>query len=307
MSYDDMYDLFGGRPTAPGVPPEAIVAMSKRVVGAKEVEERDVESVCAICLNGYESGQAIRALPGCQHEFHQMCVDRWLYEVGRCPVCRNLVPYDEPAYPEQPCCKCPDHCQQENEVALPDSPRLGNEGAPDPENESTSSSHENQGMPPDIQLERASLRGNESSLPGCGIENMSAHYENESTAQEQERMSSGNVSEGMFAERISSNDAHLSTSDHGADRMSSDRGHGQLNTSSGDGSEGMSSACESGSIPSNFEHTGSSIHGHSAARENTDSPGSLDYHRRAIDTNLSMAAMRHHTSYQSLPFFELCL
>lgn len=46
---------------------------------------------CNICLVEYEDGDHIRVLPCC-HEFHMLCVDKWLKEVHRiCPLCRGNV------------------------------------------------------------------------------------------------------------------------------------------------------------------------------------------------------------------------
>ncbi|KAK9268774.1 hypothetical protein L1049_000536 [Liquidambar formosana] len=50
----------------------------------------DVEQ-CYICLAEYEEGEKIRVLP-CHHEYHMMCVDKWLKEIhGICPLCRGDV------------------------------------------------------------------------------------------------------------------------------------------------------------------------------------------------------------------------
>ncbi|OIW19512.1 hypothetical protein TanjilG_06967 [Lupinus angustifolius] len=46
---------------------------------------------CYICLAEYEEGDQIRVLP-CNHEYHMMCVDKWLKEIhGVCPLCRSNV------------------------------------------------------------------------------------------------------------------------------------------------------------------------------------------------------------------------
>ncbi|VFQ87990.1 unnamed protein product [Cuscuta campestris] len=46
---------------------------------------------CYICLAEYEEGDKIRVLP-CHHEFHMLCVDKWLKEIhGVCPLCRGDV------------------------------------------------------------------------------------------------------------------------------------------------------------------------------------------------------------------------
>ncbi|XP_047339187.1 uncharacterized protein LOC124942685 [Impatiens glandulifera] len=49
------------------------------------------EEQCHICLDEYEEGEKIRVLP-CRHEYHMVCVDKWLKEVhGVCPLCRSNV------------------------------------------------------------------------------------------------------------------------------------------------------------------------------------------------------------------------
>lgn len=50
----------------------------------------DIEQ-CYICLAEYEEGDKIRILP-CRHEYHMLCVDKWLKEIhGVCPLCRGDV------------------------------------------------------------------------------------------------------------------------------------------------------------------------------------------------------------------------
>ncbi|GMI97624.1 hypothetical protein HRI_003431700 [Hibiscus trionum] len=51
----------------------------------------DAVDQCHICLDEYKEGDKIRVLP-CQHEFHMVCVDKWLKEIhGVCPLCRGDV------------------------------------------------------------------------------------------------------------------------------------------------------------------------------------------------------------------------
>jgi len=46
---------------------------------------------CSICTCEYESGDAIRRLYRCSHEFHETCIDTWLAARNNCPVCRATV------------------------------------------------------------------------------------------------------------------------------------------------------------------------------------------------------------------------
>lgn len=55
----------------------------------KLLNEEDAQ--CYICLVEYEDGDEVRVLP-CHHEFHRLCIDKWLKEIHRiCPLCRGDV------------------------------------------------------------------------------------------------------------------------------------------------------------------------------------------------------------------------
>ncbi|XP_071730548.1 uncharacterized protein [Rutidosis leptorrhynchoides] len=55
----------------------------------KHLNEDDAQ--CYICLVEYENGDEVRVLP-CHHEFHRLCIDKWLKEIHRiCPLCRRDV------------------------------------------------------------------------------------------------------------------------------------------------------------------------------------------------------------------------
>ncbi|XP_039058589.1 uncharacterized protein LOC120202186 isoform X1 [Hibiscus syriacus] len=76
-------------PPAPESVVDSFPLRSHTKVNAAEC--RDAVEQCHICLAEYEEGDKIRVLP-CQHEFHMVCVDKWLKEIhGVCPLCRGDV------------------------------------------------------------------------------------------------------------------------------------------------------------------------------------------------------------------------
>ncbi|EQC33702.1 hypothetical protein SDRG_08806 [Saprolegnia diclina VS20] len=49
---------------------------------------------CTICQLAYEIGSHIVTLTPCQHFFHALCVDKWLWNHTTCPLCRKEVVYE---------------------------------------------------------------------------------------------------------------------------------------------------------------------------------------------------------------------
>ncbi|EOX90781.1 zinc finger protein [Theobroma cacao] len=51
--------------------------------------------ICCVCLSGMKEGDDMRVLP-CLHQFHRVCVDRWLDGCRKnCPVCRFSMGEEE--------------------------------------------------------------------------------------------------------------------------------------------------------------------------------------------------------------------
>ena len=46
---------------------------------------------CSVCQEDVEEGERVRAIHGCQHAFHAICIDPWLLNKGTCPVCRAPI------------------------------------------------------------------------------------------------------------------------------------------------------------------------------------------------------------------------
>jgi len=60
----------------------------REAAAAGEAEEEEEEAdKCTICLSEFEAEEDVRRLP-CMHLFHVECVDQWLGQNKRCPICR---------------------------------------------------------------------------------------------------------------------------------------------------------------------------------------------------------------------------
>ncbi|RLM99540.1 hypothetical protein C2845_PM06G14750 [Panicum miliaceum] len=49
------------------------------------------ETCCAVCLDGYAAGDALRTMP-CAHAFHEGCIVEWLSVSSFRPLCRFRLP-----------------------------------------------------------------------------------------------------------------------------------------------------------------------------------------------------------------------
>lgn len=45
---------------------------------------------CPVCIDAFSEGQEVRVL-GCNHSFHRECIDAWLMNSLKCPICRAPV------------------------------------------------------------------------------------------------------------------------------------------------------------------------------------------------------------------------
>ena len=64
----------------------APAADAAATAGGNSEEEEEVDK-CTICLSEFETEEDVRRLP-CMHLFHVECVDQWLNQNKRCPICR---------------------------------------------------------------------------------------------------------------------------------------------------------------------------------------------------------------------------
>jgi E3 ubiquitin-protein ligase RNF38/44 len=43
---------------------------------------------CIICMTEYEPNEALKLLP-CTHRFHAQCIEQWLKDHSKCPICKK--------------------------------------------------------------------------------------------------------------------------------------------------------------------------------------------------------------------------
>ncbi|CAM0146083.1 unnamed protein product [Urochloa decumbens] len=77
-------------------PMRRVPAAGSAVAGLPETTARAIcgeegEACCAVCLEGYAAGDALRTMP-CAHAFHAGCIVEWLSFGPFCPLCRFRLP-----------------------------------------------------------------------------------------------------------------------------------------------------------------------------------------------------------------------
>ena len=72
--------------------PIHVIATAEQIAGGSTLTAvtAPMESPCAICQEDIRVSEVIRKLnTPCNHAFHKTCIDRWLSQHIRCPVCRR--------------------------------------------------------------------------------------------------------------------------------------------------------------------------------------------------------------------------
>eukprot|EP00210_Caulerpa_lentillifera_P004786 g4569.t1 len=96
LSYDEMYDLFGGNPAPPGLTQAEAKSLESSVFYLVDKccckgDQKSDGVTCPICLEPYMKGDKLMMLPNCNHCYHAKCVLQWLRLRGDCPICRRRI------------------------------------------------------------------------------------------------------------------------------------------------------------------------------------------------------------------------
>jgi len=70
---------------------ESVTGLSDSEIDAlqsKVLKKQLPDQRCCICLSNFEKGETVRVL-GCKHHFHKDCVDQWLKQNRKCPLCKT--------------------------------------------------------------------------------------------------------------------------------------------------------------------------------------------------------------------------
>jgi E3 ubiquitin-protein ligase BIG BROTHER-like protein len=50
---------------------------------------KDADKSCGICLEDFKNGNRTKGTGVCKHDFHDSCLDKWLANERRCPMCNH--------------------------------------------------------------------------------------------------------------------------------------------------------------------------------------------------------------------------
>merc|ERR1712098_888701 len=70
---------------------EPVGGLTEEQIGtikSKKLKKKIKGERCCVCLGDFEKGNKIRVLK-CKHMFHQECVDQWLQQNRKCPLCKT--------------------------------------------------------------------------------------------------------------------------------------------------------------------------------------------------------------------------
>ena len=89
MTYEQLLELEENNgKVSKGLNPNVIRAIPEKMWMTKHDSTDDQ---CSICFEKFERRQKIKTLKKCSHEYHSSCIDKWLIEQKKCPMCNEEV------------------------------------------------------------------------------------------------------------------------------------------------------------------------------------------------------------------------
>ncbi|EAR85086.3 zinc finger, C3HC4 type (RING finger) protein (macronuclear) [Tetrahymena thermophila SB210] len=91
MTYEEMLELEekNGK-VSRGLPQEIIQQIPSVNFNSRL---KIISEKCTICISEFEYGEKLKQLP-CKHIYHPECVDNWLKQEKKCPVCKGEINYN---------------------------------------------------------------------------------------------------------------------------------------------------------------------------------------------------------------------
>jgi hypothetical protein len=92
MDYDELLQRFGSGHATRAADDRTIHTLPTHevLVVNEDTDQNSNKDTCNICLCDYEVGESCKTLP-CNHVYHSQCIDRWLRNVSKCPICKASV------------------------------------------------------------------------------------------------------------------------------------------------------------------------------------------------------------------------
>ncbi len=88
--YEQLLSIFGP-PVTRGADSSSIRSLPTNRLTQDDVNRLPKDhQTCSICLSTFEAGDEARRLP-CFHVFHSSCIDPWLGQNAKCPICMHEV------------------------------------------------------------------------------------------------------------------------------------------------------------------------------------------------------------------------
>ena len=92
MTYEQLLELqeSNGGDVSRGLTPAEIMRIPQKVWRSKTDTAKSADQ-CTVCYDNFKYGEKVKELANCKHTYHSKCIDKWLQNEKRCPVCNKMV------------------------------------------------------------------------------------------------------------------------------------------------------------------------------------------------------------------------